>query len=93
MIIQMRERSFLCIVVVWKVGVIFSSTCGKGETRGVQLMGGRRPHYIGNKSVINQDLEGAISRMEHLTRSLGQIYNTPSLASCPIHTEVFQKYT
>ena len=71
----------------------FSSTCGKGETRGVQLMGGRRPHYIGNKSVINQDLEGAISRMEHLTRPLGQIYNTPSLASCPIHTEVFQKYT
>ena len=71
----------------------FSSTCGKGKTRGVQLMGGRRPHYIGNKSVINQDLEGAISRMEHLTRPLGQIYNTPSLASCPIHTEVFQKYT
>ena len=46
-------------------------------------VGGRRPYYIGSKPVIKQDLERAISRMEHLTLPLAQIYTTPSLASCP----------
>ena len=70
-----------------KVGIVEEASILCWQ-KGGRHQGGYCPYYIGSKPVINQDLERAISRMEHLNQPLAQIYAKPSLASgVPPHTQ------